>query len=145
MADEKRRRRAKRFIALSMVVALATVLTVFLVNMVLTVQEVRGRHAMEVSAQPATGGAVTQAEPANNAANPKTNTNSTSWGFLAAALSTGIGCIGAGIAVAAVGAAGLGVVGEKPELFTRALIFVGLAEGIAIYGLIIAIMILTRI
>jgi V/A-type H+-transporting ATPase subunit K len=142
---EKRRGRAKRYIALSMVVVLATVLTVFLVNMVQTVQEVRGRHAMEVSAQPATGGAVTQAEPANNATNPKTNSNSTSWGFLAAALSTGIGCIGAGIAVSAVGAAGLGVVGEKPELFTRALIFVGLAEGIAIYGLIIAIMILTRI
>ena len=60
-----------------------------------------------------------------------------------------VGCIHgnecAGIAVAAVGAAGLGVIGEKPELTARALIFVGLAEGIAIYGLIIAIMILTRI
>jgi V/A-type H+-transporting ATPase subunit K len=118
-------------------------MTVFLVNMVLTVQEVRGRHAIEASAETTPAGADSLVQGAKNAAN--TDTHSTSWGFLAAALSTGIGCIGAGIAVSAVGAAGLGVIGEKPELFTRALIFVGLAEGIAIYGLIIAIMILTRI
>ena len=68
-----------------------------------------------------------------------------SWAFLAAAISTGMGTLGAGIAVGYVGAAALGVLGEKPELAGRALIFVGLAEGIAIYGLIIAIMILTKI
>jgi len=140
---ETRRSRAKKYIALSMVVAFATVMTVFLVNMVQTVQEVRGRHAIAASAQTVAGAADTQAQPAKNATN--TDTHAASWGFLAAALSTGIGCIGAGIAVAAVGAAGLGVIGEKPELTARALIFVGLAEGIAIYGLIIAIMILTRI
>ena len=67
------------------------------------------------------------------------------WGFAAAAFSTAIGCIGAGIAVAYVGSAALGAIGEKPELAARALIYVGLAEGIAIYGLIIAIMILTKI
>jgi V/A-type H+-transporting ATPase subunit K len=39
----------------------------------------------------------------------------------------------------------MGAIGEKPELAGRALIFVGLAEGIAIYGLIIAIMILGRV
>jgi V/A-type H+-transporting ATPase subunit K len=39
----------------------------------------------------------------------------------------------------------MGAISEKPELFARALIFVGLAEGLAIYGLIVAIMILGRV
>jgi V/A-type H+-transporting ATPase subunit K len=65
--------------------------------------------------------------------------------FLAAAAATGFGCIGAGIAVAYVGAAAVGAVGEKPEVAGRTLIFVGLAEGVAIYGLIIAIMILGKV
>ena len=65
-------------------------------------------------------------------------------GLLAAALSTGLACIGAGIAVAFVGAAALGVVGEKPDLLGKTLIYVGLAEGIAIYGIIISILILFR-
>jgi V/A-type H+-transporting ATPase subunit K len=67
-----------------------------------------------------------------------------SFGTLAAALSTGMACIGAGIAVASSGAAAVGAIAEKPESFGRALIFVGLAEGIAIYGLIISFMILNR-
>jgi V/A-type H+-transporting ATPase subunit K len=65
--------------------------------------------------------------------------------FLAAAAATGFGCIGAGIAVAYVGAAAVAAVGEKPEVAGRTLIFVGLAEGVAIYGLIIAIMILGKV
>jgi len=64
--------------------------------------------------------------------------------MIAAALSTGLACIGAGIAVAFVGAAALGVIGEKPELLGKTLIYVGLAEGIAIYGIIISILILFR-
>lgn len=67
------------------------------------------------------------------------------WGFLAAAISTGLSAIGAAAAVAVVGGAAMGAVAEKPELAGRALVFVGLAEGIAIYGLIVAIMILGRI
>jgi len=67
--------------------------------------------------------------------------DSSAW---AAALATGLACIGAGIAVAIAGAAAIGGITEKPETFGRALIFVGLAEGIAIYGLIIAFMILNR-
>lgn len=61
---------------------------------------------------------------------------------LAAALSTGLACIGAGIAVGNAGAAAVGATAEKPESFRRALIFVGLSEGIAIYGLIISFLIL---
>ncbi len=63
---------------------------------------------------------------------------------LAAAISTGLACVGAGIAVASSGTAAVGAIAEKPESFGRALIFVGLAEGIAIYGLIIAFIILNR-
>jgi len=63
---------------------------------------------------------------------------------LAAAISTGLGCIGAGIAVASTGAAAIGAIAEKPESFGRSLIFVGMAEGVAIYGLIIAFMVLNR-
>jgi len=67
------------------------------------------------------------------------------WGFIAAALVAGLGALGAAYAVAVVGAAAMGAVAEKPETAGRALIFVGLAEGIAIYGLIIAVMILGRL
>lgn len=71
--------------------------------------------------------------------------NIVGWAFLSAAICTAFGCLGAGIAVAYVGAAALGLVGERPELLGRALIFVGLAEGIAIYGVLMAFYIVSRI
>ena len=64
------------------------------------------------------------------------------WGFMAAAVVTGLSALGAAYAVAVVGGAAMGAVAEKPDLAGRAIVFVGLAEGIAIYGLIVAIMIL---
>ncbi len=67
------------------------------------------------------------------------------WAFIAAAASVGASTIGGAIAVGMVGAAAMGVIGERPEVAPRALIFVGLAEGIAIYGLIISVMILGRV
>jgi V/A-type H+-transporting ATPase subunit K len=67
------------------------------------------------------------------------------WAFLAAALSAGLAALGAGYAVARVGSAAVGAVAEKPELFGRVLVLVGLAEGIAIYGLIVSILILNRV
>lgn len=63
---------------------------------------------------------------------------------LAAAISTGLACIGAGIAVSGTGAAAVGAIAEKPEAFGRSLIFVGLAEGIAIYGLVISFLVLPQ-
>ncbi len=63
---------------------------------------------------------------------------------LAAALSTGLAAIGAGIAVSGTGAAAVGAIAEKPEAFGRSLIFVGLAEGIAIYGLVISFLVLPQ-
>ncbi|MDD3655846.1 MAG: ATP synthase subunit C [Atribacterota bacterium] len=70
---------------------------------------------------------------------------SSGMGFLAAALSTGLATIGAGYAVGAVGSSALGAVSEDPNILGKTLIFVGLAEGIAIYGLIVSIMILGRL
>jgi len=56
------------------------------------------------------------------------------------AFTTGMACIAAAYAVGKVGAAALGAAAERPELLGRSLLFVGLAEGIAIYGLIVAIL-----
>lgn len=66
-------------------------------------------------------------------------------GYLAAAIAVGLGSLGAGIAVGMAATAGLGAISENPRLFGNAIVFVGLAEGIAIYGLIIAIMVLSRL
>jgi V/A-type H+/Na+-transporting ATPase subunit K len=68
-----------------------------------------------------------------------------SWGLLAAALATCASSLAGGYAVAKLGAAAVGALAEKPDLFGRLLIFVGLAEGIAIYGVIISILILNRL
>lgn len=65
--------------------------------------------------------------------------------FIGAALATGMATIGAGYAVGAAGSAALGAVSEDEKILGKTLIFVGLAEGIAIYGLIVSIMILGRI
>jgi V/A-type H+/Na+-transporting ATPase subunit K len=60
-------------------------------------------------------------------------------------LPTGLATIGAGIAVSSVGSASLAVIAEKPELFGRTLIYLGLAEGIAIYGLVVSILLLGKL
>src|SRR5664279_1375834 len=85
--------------------------------------------------------------PALAAAPATTGAGSEAWSFglIAAAVSTALAALGAGYAVARVGTAAIGALAEKPELFGRLLIFVGLAEGIAIYGLIVSILILNRL
>jgi V/A-type H+/Na+-transporting ATPase subunit K len=60
-------------------------------------------------------------------------------------LPTAVATIAAGIAVGPVGAASLAVIAEKPEVFGRTLIYLGLAEGIAIYGLVVTILLLGKI
>lgn len=62
--------------------------------------------------------------------------------YLAAALSTGLSCIGGGIAVASAASAALGALSEDSSIMGKALIFVALAEGIALYGLLISFSIL---
>lgn len=66
----------------------------------------------------------------------------TGLGYIAAALSTGLSCIGSGIAVASAASSALGAISEDESILGKSLIFVGLAEGIALYGLIISFMIL---
>ena len=64
--------------------------------------------------------------------------------YLAAAVSTGLAALGAGVAVSGTGAAAIGAIAEKPEALGRSLIFVGLAEGVAIYGLLISFLVLPK-
>ena len=67
------------------------------------------------------------------------------FGLMAAAIAFGFGAIGAGIAIANVGAAAMGAIGERPEIASQALIFIALAEGLVVFGFITALMILGRI
>jgi V/A-type H+-transporting ATPase subunit K len=66
------------------------------------------------------------------------------YAMIGAAIAVGASSIGAAIAVAYTGAAALAAISEKPEMFGRAMVFVGLAEGIAIYGLIVAVILLGK-
>ena len=66
-------------------------------------------------------------------------------GYLAAALAVGLSCVGSGIAVAAGAPAAIGATSEDPKNFVKALIFVVLGEGIALYGLLIAILIISNV
>jgi V/A-type H+-transporting ATPase subunit K len=67
------------------------------------------------------------------------------WELIAAAIAFGFGAIGAGIAIANVGAAAMGAIGERPEIASQALIFIALAEGLVVFGFITALMILGKL
>lgn len=71
-------------------------------------------------------------------------TSSNGAALLGAAIAVTGSTIGAGIAVAYAGAAAMAAVSERPELFGRAMVIVGLAEGIAIYGLIIGVLLIGK-
>lgn len=81
----------------------------------------------------------------NNQVVKEETSNNKGVGLIAAALATGLACIGSGIAVAMVASSAVGAISENPNLLGKTIIFAGLAEGIAIYGLIISIMILNQI
>ena len=66
-------------------------------------------------------------------------------GFIGMALATGLACVGAGIAVGSVGSAAIGLVGEQPGAIGTTLIYVGLAEGVAIYGIVISMLIFSKL
>ena len=82
-------------------------------------------------------------EPAS-AADATTGTSDSWAALLGAGIAVGGAAIGAGFAVAYTGAAALAAISEKPEIFGRTLVIVGLAEGIAIYGLVIAIILIGK-
>jgi len=81
------------------------------------------------------------AEPAQAAAGTAASSGDA---LIAAGIAIAGSTIGAAIAVAYTGAAALATISEKPELFGRAMVIVGLAEGIAIYGLVIAIVLIGK-
>ena len=67
------------------------------------------------------------------------------WAYIAAALAFGFGAIGAGYAISHVGAAAMGAMGEKPEVGNQALLFIAMAEGIVVFGFVIAFLILGKV
>ena len=94
----------------------------------------------------ALGGDPAQADPEQVAtAVQATGSSDASWAaLLGAAIAVAGSSIGAGIAVAYTGAAALAAISERPEIFGRAMVIVGLAEGIAIYGLIVSIILVGK-
>ena len=69
----------------------------------------------------------------------------TQFALLGASIAFGLGALGAGIAISHVGAAAMGAVTEKPQVAGQALIFVALAEGIVVFGFVMALMILNKV
>jgi V/A-type H+/Na+-transporting ATPase subunit K len=88
--------------------------------------------------------AASGAHLATAAAAPASATGSNAGALIGAAIAVAGSTIGAGIAVAYVGGAALAAMSERPELFGRAMVIVGLAEGIAIYGLIVGIILIGK-
>jgi len=84
-------------------------------------------------------GFVDPAQAADAATNPSAGS-----AYIGAGIAIAGSAIGSAIAVAYTGAAALAAISEKPELFGRAMVIVGLAEGIAIYGLVIAIVLIGK-
>ena len=103
--------------------------------LVVLVLAVGGESAAAAGPQPVVAAAAQAAQPAESA-------NSSA--LLGAAIAVAASSLGAAIAVAYTGAAALAAMSERPELFGRAMVVVGLAEGIAIYGLIIGIILIGR-
>lgn len=85
------------------------------------------------------------AAEATGTANAIIGTAAQGMGFLSAALATGLSSVGAGIAVASAAPAAIGAFSEDPKAFGKALIFVALGEGVALYGVLISILILNKI
>ncbi|MDR2807385.1 MAG: ATP synthase subunit C [Spirochaetaceae bacterium] len=78
-----------------------------------------------------------------NTAVESTNTgNASMWKYLSAALAVGLACIGGAIAVGQIGTAAMGALSENAEVSGKAIPFVGLAEGICLWGFLVALLIL---
>jgi V/A-type H+-transporting ATPase subunit K len=103
--------------------------------------------AMNASPAVASGGAVPGVPVAAGVAAAAAGqaASAASAAFYAAGIAVAASCIGAALAVAYTGAAALAAMSERPEIFGRAMVVVGLAEGIAIYGLIIAIILVGKV
>lgn len=86
------------------------------------------------------GGTVSAAPAASEAGNMAAG-----FGYIAAALSTGLSCIGGGIATASAASAALGAISEDGSILGKSLIYVGLSEGVCLWGFLISFMILGKL
>ena len=82
------------------------------------------------------------AGPVEAAVEEHTSIPTSVWRYFAAALAVGISCIAGGLAVGRIGTAAMGAMSENPELSGKALPYVGLAEGICLWGFLVALLIL---
>jgi len=89
-------------------------------------------------------GLAEEAKPGETAADVSSAVRTVGLGA-AAAFAIALSVLGAGYAVGRIGAAALGAAAEKPELLTRSILFVALAEGLAVLGFAIAMMLLQKI
>ncbi|MFP4078307.1 MAG: ATP synthase subunit C [Candidatus Izemoplasmataceae bacterium] len=101
--------------------------------------------AIAIFAVALSGGSALVAAEDTNGSDAITGTLAQGLGFISAALATGMSALGAGIAVAAAAPAAIGAFSENEKNFGKALIFVALGEGVAIYGLLISILIINSL
>ena len=87
-------------------------------------------------------GAVIFAQEAETAEGETPAQSTSVWKYFAAALAVGISCVAGGIAVGQIGSAAMGAMSENPELSGKALPYAGLAEGICLWGFLVALLIL---
>lgn len=110
-----------------------------------TTSNTNAQNDVVVTSMPANEENVQEATKAESSDSDESEKNSSGLGLIAAALAIGLSAIGSGIAVAVVASSAVGAISENPSLLGKTVIFAGLAEGIAIYGLIIAIMIISKV
>ena len=126
IAGEKTRGRYKRAMFLNIVMFFGTMATAVFMMGSGTAFGAEEAQAVEAAAETAAASA-------------------TGMGYLSAALATGLSCLGGGIAVSSAASAALGAISEDGSILGKSLIFVGLAEGVCLYGLIISFMILGQL
>jgi V/A-type H+-transporting ATPase subunit K len=68
--------------------------------------------------------------------------SSAAWKYISAALAVGMACLGGGMAVGKLGAAAMGAIAEDASLAGKAIPYLGLAEGICLWGFLVALLIL---
>jgi V/A-type H+-transporting ATPase subunit K len=129
---ENAKRKLKMKIITSVIITFALMAIIFMVNIPSVFAQEAAPAARETAIQ--------TASPQSESIKAEVS----KFALVAAALAFGLGAVGAGIAVGNVGSAAMGAIGEKPEMAGQAIIFVALAEGIMVFGFIIAILILGR-
>ncbi len=132
-------RRGRRAMALMMIGSMVAILLSGLLLIGLALTAGPSDHAVDAAVPAAvaaddSAAATTESAPVDTGA-----------AFIGAAIAVAASALGAGIALAYAGPAALATVSEQPDLFGRAMVVVGLAEGVAIYGLIIAVLILGNV